>query len=448
MFGLFRKKTMDQDLVLAKGCNYSMNCNRTLLNNNILIVGSSGCGKTRTIVSPNIDKAKDNYVILDPKGNLYETHKQRLMDAGYKVKLLDFIHPEESSHYNFFSYIRTPMDVKSIAHTLIYATETVSSSDPYWQESAELLLTTLIGYIWEYGPEEEQNIDLIIQLLSALDIADDEIEPDRKNAVDMIFDEIEEKEGANWITNGYKMFRNNSSRTTRCIVNQVASAIAKFNTPEIINMLSKDEVALTKLGTRRTAIFVVVSDTDRSMDALSSIFFSQLIHVLCQEADEKYNGELPFAVRLILDDFATNMRIADFPKMISSFRSRRISCMLIVQAEAQLESMYGPNAKTIITNCDTYVYLGGSDIETAANVGARAGASMRDILYMPIGRVWVFRRGHSPVYTVLNKPFVKQESISEDDDEPIDEYYWEELAEEFGCLDEIDEMEDIEEVYE
>lgn len=185
-------------------------------------------------------------------------------------------------------------------------------------------------------------------------------------------------------------------------------------------MLSYDEIDIRSIGEEKTALFVVVSDNDRSMDTLSSILFTQIMQELCCLADDYYFGELPLPVRFILDDFATNMKITDFPKMISSFRSRNISSMIIVQAEAQLKSLYGYDAETIITNCDTYVYLGGSDIETAQNIAARSGKTLRKILYMPLGRVWVFRRGSKPVYTWQNKPFVYVRNWDEFDLEPVD----------------------------
>ena len=427
---MFRGKHHKKEMTLARGCAYSMNCYETQLNNNVIIVGSSGCGKTRSIVSPNIDKAYGSYVVLDPKGNLYEKHKEKLEDEGYVVKKLDFIHPEKSAHYNPFAYIKSPLDVKTIAHTFVYGKPDMIKMDPYWPESAEQLLTTLIGYICEEAPYWEQNMETLIDIISNMEIRDEERDPDFKSAVDMLFEEYQNCVGENWLTKGYRSFRNNAGTTARCVINTASSSIEKFNIPEVLNMLSYDEIDIRSIGEEKTALFVVVSDNDRSMDTLSSILFTQIMHELCCLADDKYFGELPLPVRFILDDFATNMKITDFPKMISSFRSRNISSMIIVQAEAQLRSLYGYDAETIITNCDTYVYLGGSDIETAQNIGARAGKRLRKILYMPLGRVWVFRRGSKPVYTKQNKPFVYERDMLDLYMERLDE-----IGKKYGKLD-------------
>lgn len=435
-----RKKRYDrEELVLAKKCSYSMDCRRTRLNNNVMIIGSSGCGKTRCIVSPNIDHAYGSYVVLDPKGNLYEQHRYSLRRKGYVVKKLDFIHPKNSIGYNPFSYIRTAKDVKTIAHTFIYGNEQGRYTDPYWPESGEQLLTILLGYIWENCPENEKNIGTLLELLANMDIREDEFEEEYKNVVDLLFEDLEKEKGNNWLVTGYKLFKNNSGRTKKCIVNQVNSSVNKFNIPQVVDMLSEDEVYMSDIGTQKTALFVVVSDNDRSMDPLSGILFTQLIHELCTLADDFCAGELPVPVRFIMDDFATNLKINDFPKMISSFRSRNISCMLILQAEAQLRSLYGYDAETVITNCDTYVYLGGSDIQTAENVGIRAGKSLRQILYMPIGRVWVFRRGSKPVYTRLNEPYQRNLDellVLQEDEITLDEPCGKTSAKDFSWMQE------------
>ena len=395
MLHWFAKK--EKDLLIAQNCSYSMNTRETQLNNNVLVVGSSGCGKTRSIVSPNIQKAVGSYIISDPKGNLYEKHRKHLLKQGYKVRKLDFINPEKSIHYNPLAYIHTPKDVKTIAHSLIYNGSDRSNQDPYWPQAAEELLTALIGYIWKNSIEEERTIETLITFLVNIEIREED--EDYKCAVDVMFEEYAENGGESWIVNAYKSFSNNSSRTKKCIRNEANTAIGGFDFPEINQMMRDDGVQVEKIGQEKQALFVVVSDNDRSMDILANLFFTQAIHELCSVADTIFGGRLPIHVRFIMDDFATNVKISDFPRMISSFRSREISCMLIIQAESQLVSYYHEYANTVITNCDTYVYLGGSDIVTARNVGERAGYSMRSILYMPIKKVWVFRRGCKPVHT-------------------------------------------------
>jgi len=389
-------------ITLAKGCEYSMNCYETKLNNNVLVVGASGCGKTTSIVSPNIRRCYGSYVISDPKGNLYEKHKDWLEDNGYVVIKLDLTHPEKSAHYNPFAYIQSYDDVKRMAHSIVFGSGEMSYTEPFWPRSAEGLLTALIGYVWSEALECEQNMQMVYEMLSRMTIPPEE-DMDYRSEIDLLFDELEATGRQPAICYAYKNVRYIASRTIMCIKAEVNSVIGCFDSPNLNRLLSYDEIALDKIGSRKTAVFVAVSDTDRSMDTLANMFFSQAIRELCRVADDVYGGKLPIAVQFILDDFATNVKIADFPRMISSFRSRAISSMIIVQAENQLRSLFGYDAETIIANCDSYVYLGGSDIETARNIATRSGTAIRKTLYMPIGGVWVFRRGSKPRYSRQNK---------------------------------------------
>lgn len=403
-------KIREKDLVLAKKCSYSMNCHETQLNNNVIIVGSSGCGKTRSIVSPNIRKAYGSYIISDPKGNLYEQHCDFLKRQGYKVKIIDFVHPNKSNHYNPFNYIRSVQDVKTVAHMLAFEAGENDSLDPFWRRSGELALIALIGYVWNMANYDEKNIETVYELLTAVEFRENDDE--FRDAVDLLFDEYKAEFGEDTFFDAYKNFRSNCGRTGMCIKSEAVSRIGAFVCPELNALLQYDDINIGSIGEDKTAVFVIVSDTDRTMDSLANLFFTQAIHVLCRTADEGYDGSLPIHTRFIMDDFATNVKIGEFPRMISSFRSREISSMIIVQAESQLKSLYGYDAETIITNCDSYVYLGGSDVDTARNVATRCNKRLRQILYMPIGSVWVFRRGSKPVYTRQNAPFV--EEIKED----------------------------------
>lgn len=401
---MMKKRTRDKEktFTLATGCDFSLNSHRTRLNNNVIVVGSSGCGKTTSIVSPNIRRCYGSYVVSDPKGNLFDKHRDWLEIKGYRVLKLDFTHPEKSAHYNPFAYIKSYDDVKKIAHALIYGSGELASKDPFWSQSAETLLTALIGYVWSECVDEEKNMQTVYELLCTMEIPPED-DMSFRSALDLIFEEHEVKSDIPAIYNAYKNIRYGCQRTVMCIKQEAISRISCFDSPSLNKMLSYDDIQIDTIGDRKTAIFVVVSDTDRSMDLLANLFFSQALRELCRCADDIHNGSLPISVQFILDDFATNVRIGDFPRMISSFRSRNISSMLIVQAENQLRSLYGYDAETIITNCDSYAYLGGTDIETAKRISERSCVKLRDILYMPIGMAWVFRRGSKPVYTRQNK---------------------------------------------
>ena len=402
MRGIKKKETHEAKLTLASSCDYSLDCHRTKLNNNVIVVGASGTGKTSSIVSPNICRCYGSYVISDPKGVLYDRHKELLEAKGYRVIKLDFTHPESSAHYNPLAYIRSFEDAKRMAHAIIYGAGVQNSRDAFWVLSAEMLLTSILGYMWMEAPEYEQNITMIYDIVNAMEIPP-EGDPYYKAPVDLLYEEYEENGGMPSICNAHKNIRCVTPGTFSCIRAELGSVLSRFDSPAYNEMLSRDEIELDKLGNTKTALFVVASETDRSMDMLVNLFFSQAFHVLYQTADDVYGGRLPIAVQFIMDDFATSAKIEDFPRMISSFRSRYISSMIILQAENQLRSLYGCDAETIISNCDSYVYLGGSDIETARNMATRSGASVKSILQMPIGSAWIFRRGSKPVYAKQNK---------------------------------------------
>ena len=402
MKGFKKKDEHEAKLTLASGCDYSLNCHRTKLNNNVIVVGASGSGKTSSIVSPNIRRHYGSYIVSDPKGVLYDKHKDLLEADGYRVVKLDFTHPESSAHYNPLAYIRSYDDVKKMSHAIVFGAGVQNSRDAFWALSAEMLLNSLIGFVWLEAPECEQNIAMIYDIVNQMEVPPED-DPYYKTAVDLLYEEYEEKGGMPSICNAYKSIRHLTPGTFSSLKAEVSAVLGCFESPAYNNMLSYDEIGLDKIGSCKTAVFVVVSDSDRSMDMLANLFFTQAIHVLSQTADDVFGGRLPVAVQFIMDDFATSVKIDDFPRMISSFRSRYMSSMIILQAENQLRSLYGCDAETIISNCDSYVYLGGSDIETARNIAARSGVGLKSILQMPIGSTWVFRRGSKPVYAKQNK---------------------------------------------
>ncbi len=382
-------------LILGKNQYYSMDCYKTQLNNNVLVVGASGAGKTRSLVSPNILQATGSYIVTDPKGNLYDKYGKYLKKKGYVVKKLDFTRPEQSAHYNFFKYIRKTQDVIKIAHMLTFQDKKQHHSDPFWDESTEVLLQAVIAYLKDWHNEEERNFHSVMKLIAACEIGYDSTE---KNALDRLFDEREKRDKNDYAAQQYRKFRVAADKTLRSILISVNARLGRFDLPELNEMMKDDDIDIESIGQKKTALFVVVSDTDRSLDGLVNIFFTQAMNVLCEYADrECKNCELPVPVRFIMDDFATNCTIKGFPRMISSIRSRRISVMLMIQAEAQLRACYGEDDLTIIGNCDSYVYLGSNDYDTAESIAKRVNVPVEKILYMPVGTNWIFRRGQKPV---------------------------------------------------
>ena len=378
-------------MVLGDGNYFSLDCYETQLNNNVLVVGGSGCGKTRSVVAPNLLQAAGSYIISDPKGVLYRQYGKILERRGYKVRKLDFVHPEESCGYNFFRYIRTEQDILKTAHMLVYGEDRSNvRADPYWEQSAEVAVSAVISLLMEQD-RDEQNLGRLLDVTSKLYMA--ESNEDGKHRLDRLF-----LTAGGFTKRQYRKFRVAPARTRNCTLATVLNKVGPFDTNELRKMMSRDETHIGSIGNEKTALFVIVSDTDRSMDRIANLFFTQAMNELCRIADLREGSyRLPVDVRFILDDFATNVVVQDFPRMISSIRSRGISVMLMIQAESQLMNAYGKDGSTIIANCDSYLYMGGNDVETAEQVARRCGLPLEKILYMPVGSSWLFRRGQSPV---------------------------------------------------
>ncbi|MDD6037554.1 MAG: type IV secretory system conjugative DNA transfer family protein [bacterium] len=379
----------ENSLIVAQNQYYSLDCYETQLNNNVLVVGASGAGKTRSIVIPNLLQATGSYIVSDPKGNLYGRYKKYLEREGYVVKKLDFTDPAHSAQYNPFHYIHNTQDIVKVAHMIVYQNQrkTASNIDPFWEEASQLLLQSIIAYLIEMGDESKQNFEGIQDCL--VDVRED-----------FYYDilQLKEHNPKSYAVRTFLKFYSAAERTMRSVLILTNARLACFETPEIYQMTGKDTIDIPAIGQKKTALFVVVSDTDRSLDGLVNIFFTQAMNELCMYADKKCeDNRLPVPVRFILDDFATNCKIAEFPRMIASIRSRGISTMLMIQAESQLQECYDHDGKTIIGNCDTYVYLGGNDVETAKAVAERCNIPPKKVLNMPIGTNWIFRRGQEPV---------------------------------------------------
>lgn len=384
-------------MILAENQEYSLDCYETQLNNNVLVVGTTGAGKTRSIVTPNLLEATGSYIVSDPKGNLYNKYGDYLRDKGYVVRKLDFTNPEESDGYNFFRYIQNTQDIITVAHMLIYdGTSSGNHIDPFWDQASQLLLQAIIAYLREAHQTSDQNLHNMLKLVTMCNSTGDL--DDRESMTDSIFKDYGRSHKDSYAVSTYNKFRVAASKTLRSILITVNSKLGLFDSPEVKQMTANDDIDIPSIGLHKTAVFVIVSDTDRSMDPLVNLFFTQAMNQLCRYADKHCeDNRLPVPVRFILDDFATNCKIAEFPRMIASIRSRGISTMLMIQAESQLTNCYGYDGATIIGNCDTYVYLGGNDVATAQAVAVRADVPMKKILNMSVGSNWIFRRGQSPI---------------------------------------------------
>ena len=386
----------DNTMILGQGQYYSLDSYKTQVNNNVLVVGTSGSGKTRSIVTPNLLQATGSYVVSDPKGNLYNKYKSYLEDKGYVVKKLDFTNPTDSAHYNFFQYIHNTQDIVKAAHMLIYQRKDYNPREPIWDEASQILVQFAIAYLRETLNYEQQNLHGVFELIGLCQVIGDM--ENNKTPLDSLMETYGRRNPHSYAFNMYKKFRVAASRTLRSILVTANARLGAFDTPELNEMTAYDDIDITSIGEQKTALFVVVSDTDRSMDRLANIFFTQAMNELCLYADKECkDNRLPVPVRFILDDFATNCKIEEFPRMIASIRSRGISTMLMIQAESQLMESYAHDGKTIIGNCDTYVYLGGNDVETAKAVAERCDMPVKKVLNMPIGMNWIFRRGQAPV---------------------------------------------------
>lgn len=397
----------EPSLILPNGSMASLDTHETRINNNVIVFGGSGSGKTRGVVTPNIIAANGSYIISDPKGSLYNKWHDYFKNLGYRIVHLDFIHPEKSSRYNPLAYVRNSNDVQKLAHQLAYAGMGNASSgsyDPFWDKANELLLTALIGYICEKNAEKSwRRFSEITSLMNEIDTH--AWEEGKKCTIDYRFERFAKDycsryRRESWANRQLEKFRTTPARTMGSIMITLHATLAALETPEINKLMSDDDVDIMSIAQEKTVVFVEISDTDRSKDFLANLFYSQAMNILCSYADESCeDGRLPVPVRFILDDFGTNCRIEGFENMISNIRSREISAMIILQSRSQLISGYGEDAHTIIDNCDTMIYLGGNDIETARMISTRCNKPVHRILDMPVGTNWVFRRGERPVFS-------------------------------------------------
>lgn len=386
-------------MILPDGNYYSLNDRMTRLNNNVLVVGTTGSAKTRTVITPNLLECVGSYVVTDPKGNLYRQWGEYMKEHGYRVIRLSFIHPEKSVHYNPLMYVKTTQQIQQLSTALVFNNQRVRTLDPFWEESSLMLTNSLIAYVKETTLEKSKthNIHQIMELIRSAGRKFED-EEERETELEKKMKSLKRRKKNSW---AYKQFENVNQapdKTFNSIVSTTVSKFCSFDTEELAQMMEYDEIDLPSIGQKKTAVFVEVSDSDRSMDMLINLFFTQAMNQLCTYADEECeNNQLPVPVRFFMDDFATNCRINNFENMISNIRSRKISVILALQSLAQLEQGYGRGANTIIDDCDTLIYMGGNDPETARSIAIRCNKTTQTILHMPLCSSWIFRRGDKPV---------------------------------------------------
>ena len=348
-------------------------------NKNILVVGGSGSGKTRFFVKPNIMQLHSSYCITDPKGTLLVECGNLLAKAKYQIKVLNLINFKKSMHYNPFMYIHSEKDILKLVNTIIANTkgEGDKSGEDFWVKAEKLYYQALIGYIWYEAPEDEMNFSTLLEMINASEAREDD--ENFKNAVDLMFDELAQREPDHLAVRQYAKFKLAAGKTAKSILISCGARLAPFDISELRDLMSYDELELDLLGDRKTALFIIIPDTDDTFNFVASIMYTQLFNLLCDRADDVYGGRLPVHVRCLLDEFANIGQIPKFDKLIATIRSREISASIILQSQSQLKAIYKDNADTIIGNCDTTLFLGGKETTTLKEMSEMLGKETIDL---------------------------------------------------------------------
>ena len=348
-------------------------------NKNILVVGGSGSGKTRFFVKPNIMQLHSSYCITDPKGTLLVECGNLLAKAKYQIKVLNLINFTKSMHYNPFMYIHSEKDILKLVNTIIANTkgEGDKSGEDFWVKAEKLYYQALIGYIWYEAPEDEMNFSTLLEMINASEAREDD--ENFKNAVDLMFDELAQREPDHFAVRQYAKYKLAAGKTAKSILISCGARLAPFDIRELRDLMSYDELELDLLGDRKTALFIIIPDTDDTFNFVASIMYTQLFNLLCDRADDVYGGRLPVHVRCLLDEFANIGQIPKFDKLIATIRSREISASIILQSQSQLKAIYKDNADTIIGNCDTTLFLGGKETTTLKEMSEMLGKETIDL---------------------------------------------------------------------
>ncbi|HFZ6548037.1 TPA: VirD4-like conjugal transfer protein, CD1115 family [Streptococcus agalactiae] len=348
-------------------------------NKNVLVIGGSGSGKTRFYVKPNLMQMHSSYCITDPKGTIVIECGKMLEDNGYEIKILNTINFKKSMKYNPFAYIRSEKDILKLVQTIIANTkgEGEKAGEDFWVKAEKLYYTALIGYIFYEAPREEKNFATLLDMIDASEVREDD--ETYMNPIDRLFEALEKKESTHFAVKQYKKYKLAAGKTAKSILISCGARLAPFDIQELRDLMSEDELELDTLGDRKTALFVIISDTDDTFNFVVSIMYSQLFNLLCDKADDVYGGRLPVHVRCLLDEFANIGLIPKFEKLIATIRSREISASIILQAQSQLKAIYKDNADTIVGNCDSTLFLGGKEKTTLKELSETLGKETIDL---------------------------------------------------------------------
>ena len=348
-------------------------------NKNVLVIGGSGSGKTRFYVKPNLMQMHSSYVVTDPKGTIVLECGKMLEENGYEIKILNTINFKKSMKYNPFAYLKSEKDILKLVQTIIANTkgEGEKSGEDFWVKAEKLYYTALIGYIFYESPKEEKNFSTLLEMIDASEVREED--ENFKNAIDMMFEVLEERDPNHFAVKQYRKYKLAAGKTAKSILISCGARLAPFDIKELRELMSEDEMNLDTLGDRKTALFVIISDTDDTFNFVVSIMYSQLFNLLCDKADDKYGGRLPVHVRFLLDEFANIGLIPKFEKLIATIRSREISASIILQAQSQLKAIYKDHADTIIGNCDSTLFLGGKEKGTLKEISELLGKETIDL---------------------------------------------------------------------
>ena len=360
-------------------------------NKNVLVVGGSGSGKTRFWLKPNLLQCHSSYVVTDPKGSIVVECGNALLKNGYKVRILNTINFKKSMHYNPFAYVHSEKDILKLVTTLMTNTKGEGSGgDPFWEKSERLLLTALIAYLHYEAPVEEQNFATLLEMLNTMQVLEDDEE--YQNPVDLLFEELAKKKPNSFAGRQYKLYKLAAGKTAKSILISCGARLAPFDIQEVRDATMYDELELDKLGDRKTALFLIMSDTDSTFNFLISMIYTQLFNLLCDKADDQYGGKLPVHVRCLIDECANIGQIPNLEKLVATIRSREISACLVLQARSQLKAIYKDNADTIVGNMDSQIFLGGSEPTTLKDLSEMLGKETIDAFNTSD------TRGNSPSY--------------------------------------------------
>ena len=348
-------------------------------NKNILVVGGSGSGKTRFFLKPNLMQMHSSYVVTDPKGTVLVECGKMLEKNGYDISVLNTINFKKSMHYNPFAYLRSEKDILKLVQTIIANTkgEGEKSGEDFWVKAERLYYTALIGYLYYEAPEEEQNFETLLAFIDASEVREED--ENFKNAVDYIFDALEKEKPNHFAVKQYRKYKLAAGKTAKSILISCGARLAPFDIEELKNLMEYDEMGLDTIGDKKTALFIIISDTDDTFNFVVAMMYTQLFNLLCDKADDVYGGRLPVHVRCLLDEFSNIGQIPKFEKLIATIRSREISASIILQAKSQLKAIYKDNADTITGNCDSELFLGGKEGTTIKELSENLGKETIDL---------------------------------------------------------------------